>query len=141
MKKLLMFAAVAAMGVSAFASPCVDAGPEESVACYTAYDFKASLKTTKAKAATIKIECEDDEAVCYREKASMSIKGYYYACDCDCDFKEGYDLVFWDNKNKEIVAILYQKGIFNLKDSVITIANHLGISKNTAYMHIRNMNK
>ena len=45
------------------------------------------------------------------------------------------------NKNKEIVAILYQKGIFNLKDSVITIANHLGISKNTVYMHIRNMNK
>ena len=44
-------------------------------------------------------------------------------------------------KNKEIVAILYQKGIFNLKDSVITIANHLGISKNTVYMHIRNMNK
>ena len=45
------------------------------------------------------------------------------------------------NKNKEIVAILHQKGIFNLKDSVITIANHLGISKNTVYMHIRNMNK
>ncbi|MDO4530792.1 MAG: PAS domain-containing protein [Bacillota bacterium] len=45
------------------------------------------------------------------------------------------------NKNKEIVSILYQKGIFNLKDSVITIANHLGISKNTVYMHIRNMNK
>lgn len=45
------------------------------------------------------------------------------------------------NKNKEIVAILYQKGIFNLKDSVVTIANHLGISKNTVYMHIRNMNK
>ncbi|WMI80126.1 helix-turn-helix transcriptional regulator [Anaerotignum sp. MB30-C6] len=45
------------------------------------------------------------------------------------------------NKNKEIVSILYQKGIFNLKDSVITIAEHLGISKNTVYMHIRNMNK
>ena len=45
------------------------------------------------------------------------------------------------NKNKEIIAILYQKGIFNLKDSVVTIANHLGISKNTVYMHIRNMNK
>lgn len=45
------------------------------------------------------------------------------------------------NKNKEIVSILFQKGIFNLKDSVITIAEHLGISKNTVYMHIRNMNK
>lgn len=45
------------------------------------------------------------------------------------------------NKNKEIVSILHQKGIFNLKDSVVTIADHLGISKNTVYMHIRNMNK
>ena len=45
------------------------------------------------------------------------------------------------NKNKEIISLLYQKGIFNLKYSVITIANHLGISKNTVYMHIRNMNK
>lgn len=45
------------------------------------------------------------------------------------------------NKNKEIVSTLYQKGIFNLKDSVVTIADHLGISKNTVYMHIRNMNK
>lgn len=45
------------------------------------------------------------------------------------------------NKNKEIIAILYQKGIFNLKDSVVKIAENLGISKNTVYMHIRNMNK
>ena len=45
------------------------------------------------------------------------------------------------NKNKEIVSMLYQRGIFNLKDSVITISNHLGISKNTVYMHIRNINK
>ena len=45
------------------------------------------------------------------------------------------------NKNKEIITILYQKGIFNLKDSVITIANHLKISKNTVYMHIRKLHK
>ncbi len=45
------------------------------------------------------------------------------------------------NKNKEIIYLLYQKGIFNLKDSVITIATHLGISKNTVYMHIRNIPK
>lgn len=42
------------------------------------------------------------------------------------------------NKNKEIISILYKKGIFNLKDSVVMIAEHLGISKNTVYMHIRN---
>ena len=45
------------------------------------------------------------------------------------------------NKNKEIITLLYNKGIFNLKDSVITIADNLGISKNTVYMHIRNINQ
>ncbi len=43
------------------------------------------------------------------------------------------------NKNKEIIHILYQKGVFNLKDSVVTIAEMLGISKNTVYMHLRNL--
>lgn len=43
------------------------------------------------------------------------------------------------NKNKEIVTALYRKGIFNLKDSVIKVANRLNISKNTVYMHIRNL--
>ena len=42
------------------------------------------------------------------------------------------------NKNKEIVLQLYQKGIFNLKDAVIKVADQLNISKNTVYMHIRN---
>lgn len=44
------------------------------------------------------------------------------------------------NKNKEIVSLLYQKGIFNLKDSVVKVAELLNISKNTVYMHIRNLN-
>lgn len=42
------------------------------------------------------------------------------------------------NKNKEIVLQLYQRGIFNLKDAVIKVAEQLNISKNTVYMHIRN---
>ena len=33
------------------------------------------------------------------------------------------------NQNKEIVIRLYDQGIFNLKDSVIKIADRLGISK------------
>lgn len=41
------------------------------------------------------------------------------------------------NKNKEILAILYDKGIFNLKDSIGKVASCLGISKNTVYLHIR----
>ncbi|HCV9065506.1 TPA: PAS domain-containing protein, partial [Staphylococcus aureus] len=39
------------------------------------------------------------------------------------------------NQNKEIVIRLYDQGIFNLKDSVIKIADRLGISKNTIYLH------
>ncbi|EOA5978498.1 transcriptional regulator [Enterococcus faecalis] len=45
------------------------------------------------------------------------------------------------NQNKEIVIRLYDQGIFNLKDSIIKIADRLGISKNTIYLHIRNHKK
>ena len=45
------------------------------------------------------------------------------------------------NQNKEIVIRLYDQGNFNLKDSVIKIADRLGISKNTIYLHIRNHKK
>ncbi|WP_240068451.1 helix-turn-helix transcriptional regulator [Enterococcus faecalis] len=40
------------------------------------------------------------------------------------------------NQNKEIVIRLYDQGIFNLKDSVIKIADRLGISKNTIYLRL-----
>lgn len=43
------------------------------------------------------------------------------------------------NKNKEIIRHLNTKGIFNLKDSVVKVATYMGISKNTVYMHLRNM--
>lgn len=43
------------------------------------------------------------------------------------------------NRNKEIINLLYQKGIFNLKDSVSKTAKLLGISKNTVYLHLRNL--
>ncbi len=61
--------------------------------------------------------------------------------------KEASDIVYNDrnittsNKNKEIIAILNDKGIFNFKDSVVKIADMMGISKNTVYMHIRNISK
>lgn len=44
------------------------------------------------------------------------------------------------NKNKEIIARLYPRGIFNLKDAVQKTAEILGISKNTVYLHLRNLN-
>lgn len=46
-----------------------------------------------------------------------------------------------NNKNKYIVYQLEERGIFNIKDAVIKVAQSLGISKNTVYMHIRNKAK
>ncbi|SBV92242.1 conserved hypothetical protein [uncultured delta proteobacterium] len=43
------------------------------------------------------------------------------------------------NKNKEIVIGLHDRGLFNLKDAVIRVAELLGVSKNTIYMHLRNL--
>ena len=45
------------------------------------------------------------------------------------------------NKNKEIVIRLEEKGIFNIKDAVVKVADQLEISKNTVYMHLRNLRK
>lgn len=43
------------------------------------------------------------------------------------------------NKNKEIIFRLYDRGIYNLKDSVVKTAQILNISKNTVYLHLRNI--
>lgn len=45
------------------------------------------------------------------------------------------------NKNKMIVYLLDDYGIFNIKDAVIKVASLLNISKNTVYMHLRNKAK
>lgn len=39
--------------------------------------------------------------------------------------------------NKEIIELLYEQGIFQIKDSVPIVATALGISKNTVYLHLR----
>lgn len=43
------------------------------------------------------------------------------------------------NKNKALIQILYDKGIFNIKDSVVRVAKILGLSKNTVYLHLRSV--
>lgn len=43
------------------------------------------------------------------------------------------------NKNKELIRILHEKGIFHIKDSVSQVADALGISKNTVYLHLRSI--
>lgn len=44
-------------------------------------------------------------------------------------------------KNKEIISLLQEKDIFQIKNAVERVADYLGISKNTVYMHIRNLAK
>ena len=51
------------------------------------------------------------------------------------------DSVSAANRNKEIIGILYAKGIFSLKDAVGKISDMLSISRNTVYMHIRNLSR
>jgi predicted transcriptional regulator YheO len=46
-----------------------------------------------------------------------------------------------NQKNKEIIIRLHERGIFNLKDAVARTAAYLNISKNTVYMHIRNLDE
>lgn len=54
---------------------------------------------------------------------------------------QGDETVPAANRNREIIAILHRKGVFNRKDAVVRVAGHLGLSKNTVYMHIRNLAK
>lgn len=42
-------------------------------------------------------------------------------------------------KNKEIIQRLYVKGIYNMKDAVLKTAQILNMSKNTVYLHLRNL--
>lgn len=48
--------------------------------------------------------------------------------------------VISSNKNKVIISRLHEKGIFDFKDSVQFVADTLNISKNTVYLHLRNLN-
>lgn len=46
-------------------------------------------------------------------------------------------LVSNNNKNKQIVVSLYEKGIFDIKDSINLVAERLDISRHTVYLYIR----
>ena len=43
------------------------------------------------------------------------------------------------NRNKALIEVLYEQGVFNMKDSVLQVAEILGISRNTVYLHLRNI--
>jgi len=45
------------------------------------------------------------------------------------------------NKNKAIIALLRDRGVFNFKNSIAECASLLGVSRTTVYMHLRNLDK
>ena len=42
-----------------------------------------------------------------------------------------------NNKNKQIVISLFEKGIFDIKDAINLVADRLNISRHTVYLYIR----
>ena len=42
-------------------------------------------------------------------------------------------------RNREIVSRLNASGIFRIKEAVNLVAGELGISRNTVYLHLRNL--
>ena len=49
------------------------------------------------------------------------------------------DSISVSQKNKETIMLLKQYGVFKIKNAVSIVADLMGISKNTVYMHLRNI--
>ncbi len=99
MKKLMMIAAAMTIAGGAIAQ-CGD--PEiPDTYCALVYKVKMNLKTTVAKSAVAKYDCEDDEILCYRETGKVNLVGYAYTCDCSCYALMEANILLWDKKTKD----------------------------------------
>lgn len=49
------------------------------------------------------------------------------------------ETISFNQRNKTIIQRLYERGIFELKDAPIRVAESLKISRNTVYLHLRNL--
>ena len=99
MKKLMMAAAVAAMGVSAFAN-CTPTPITTS--CAEVYNIKLNVKTTKGLAGTGAAgQCVPGACAVIRVADSTVLEGYFYDCACGCNLlKDGLNTIMWDSKRK-----------------------------------------
>lgn len=80
-------------------------------------------------------------------KSNHSAMNENFADDVDTLIEQAYNEIYHqvmadesitvNYKNKEIIYLLHEQGIFNMKDSVVKVANIMGLSKNTVYMHLR----
>lgn len=52
---------------------------------------------------------------------------------------EANDSISISQKNKEMIMLLKQYGVFKIKNAVSIVADLMEISKNTVYMHLRNI--
>lgn len=94
MKKLLVFAAVAAMGIGAYAGCGEDAPAAEG----QVYQWKMLLKTTQGYSATAAGPiCGEGDATCtvFRVPDKIAIMGWSYLCLRACDM-DGATYAFWD---------------------------------------------
>lgn len=46
--------------------------------------------------------------------------------------------ISYANRNKHIIGLLHERGVFNMRDAVTIVANALKITKHTVYLHLRN---
>ena len=101
MKKLMIAAAIAAMGAGAFADECA---PEEIKVAriyqvqFNVYTTKGVAQTTSIKAAS---QCAPGETGCVvrRGKDKTMFRGYIYVCENLCDLA-GYSVAMADVKRK-----------------------------------------
>lgn len=99
MKKLMIAAAVAAMGAGAFA----ECFPDEGVEVARVYQIQMNVYTTKGVyvGAAGGSACEPGECVVMRGKDKTVLRGYAYLCESACDFSD-YQVAFCDSRRKAI---------------------------------------
>ncbi len=83
------------------------------------------------------------------DKQSNTILNENFAVDVDTLIEQAYSevsLQVMSNesispnlKNKEIINLLNNQGIFSMKDAVVKVASLMNVSKNTVYMHLRSL--
>ncbi len=106
MKKLVVMAAVLVAAASSYAECAPVETPEEGN-CAQVYTVAISVKTTAPKTGSIDIgsECAPGStSVCYRVISSKSFKGYYWTCDCGCDFFQYLKLDLFDKKTEQMIV-------------------------------------
>ena len=118
MKKLLVFAAVAAMGIGAYAG-CSE---EDTSVEGQVYQWKMLLKTTQGISMNIvdAPACGESSSSCiaYRIPDKVAIQGWMYACEFECDLAEGgFVTVMWDPSRKIQISTPtfdFSEGLLNI---------------------------